>query len=113
MDLNVKEAEKICKENLSKIKDGNLHVIHSKLVGDTALILSKGKQLNENLLKIAAWVHDIGYSIDSENHAEHSVEILEKRGYEVNKILRDCVLNHGASKNPKTNEGKIDRKSVV
>jgi hypothetical protein len=33
--------------------------------------------------------------------------MLEEFWYEVNKELKDCILNHGSNKNPDTIEGKI------
>lgn len=41
-----------------------------------------------------------------EEHAQHSIEILEKE-YEMSETLKDCILNHGTNEKPKTEEGKI------
>lgn len=55
---------------------------------------------------IAAWLHDIGYIINKETHAKHSLEIAKKQ-FTLNKKIEDCILNHGTNGNPKTEEGKI------
>ena len=103
-------AEKFAKEIFSKVdnsEDREFYLIHSKAVVNTAIILARNKTVNNDLLRIAGWLHDIGYVISEENHAEHSLEILEKEGFELNLILRDCILNHGSSGKPETEEGRI------
>jgi len=108
--LTVKKAKKISREILSDIKEieeREFHKIHTEAVVKAALILSKGKKIDKKLLETAAWVHDIGYSVSDENHAEKSIEILEKKGFELSEKLKDCVLNHGGGGKPKSKEAKI------
>lgn len=63
--------------------------------------------INDDVFEIAGWVHDIGYSKNFENHADFAIPILQELGYEIDEILKDCILNHGNGKNPQTTEGKI------
>ncbi len=108
--LTIKEAEKIVKKTFSKVKnrvDREHYLIHSKHVSETALILASKKKVDKNILKIAGLVHDLGRTINSKDHAIHSVKFLEKKGYELSETLKDCILNHGSLKIPKSEEGKI------
>lgn len=102
-------AERFAKNTLSRIKikeDREFSLIHSKSVAEIVSILAEKKKVDKTVLKIAGWLHDIGYSIAKENHALHSISIIEKE-YEISDKLRDCILNHGTSGQPKTEEGKI------
>lgn len=88
------------------------HFIHTLKVVQAVKIISKGKKLDKTLLEICAWVHDIGYSVNNSpnndpHHAENSINLLIKGGYEVTDKIKDCVLNHGSKGRPKTKEGKI------
>ncbi len=49
-----------------------------------------------------------GKTIANNNHAELSLGIIEK-DFLLDDIDRDCILNHGTSGNPKTEEGKFFR----
>ena len=107
--LTLEKAEKIAKESFRKIKNKEnreYHLLHSALVKKTVSILSKYFDVDKKVLEIAALVHDIGYVIDPENHAEESLKILERK-FKVGKVLKDCILNHGFNKKPITLEGKI------
>jgi HD superfamily phosphodiesterase len=53
-------------------------------------------------------VHDIGKIENDNNHAELGVKILEKE-FKLNEVDRDCILNHGSSRKPRTDYGKIFR----
>lgn len=66
------------------------------------------KNIDKDKLSALAWVHDIGKIISEENHAYNSVEILEKT-FDLDNKEKDCILNHGSSSNPVTDEGKIFR----
>lgn len=110
--LNSKEAEELAKEIFSTEKDAEsreFHLSHSKAVVETSLILAKNTKADKELLKIAGWLHDIGQTINKDTHAEHSLKILEQKGFNLNEKLIDCILNHGTSGKPKSIEGKIIR----
>lgn len=109
--INLAEAKDIYRNYLEKMKDDKLKEfvkIHSKLVGEMAIIISNGK-FNNNFFRVAALLHDIGYSVDEANHAEHSYKILVEHGYDIPENLKDCILNHGNDSKPTTPEGKIFR----
>mgnify|MGYP001246714668 CR=1 FL=1 len=107
-------AKKLAKKYLLRSNVDTYHFIHTKKVVQAVQLISRGRKLNEEILEICAWTHDIGYYIDKNNfienchpHAENSINLLKKEGYEVNKKIEDCILNHGSKGNPKTNEGKV------
>lgn len=101
---------------ISNLDERKFILYHSEAIVETAKLLAKNTSADVELLEIAGWVHDIGKSVADESHAEESLKILEKE-FEINSILKDCILNHGASKKPITLEGKIiqaaDKISIV
>lgn len=80
---------------------------HSEGVLETSLKLAKHKEVDVEKIKIASWLHDIGRTVQIKNHAEESVKLAEGEFGSLDEIIKDCILNHGNSKNPKTEEGKI------
>lgn len=86
--------------------------VHVKYVVEYAKELAKKLNANEEIVEIAALLHDIG-RIDgtNENHHEVGAEYAEKflldKGYDKKKvdIVKNCILAHRGSV-------KIDRKSV-
>jgi putative nucleotidyltransferase with HDIG domain len=109
--LNIETAKKLSKEYIRKIQDKDQRRFikaHTKAVVKTAKLLAKGTDADFELLEIAGWLHDIGKAAADDNHAEAGVRILEEN-YEVDETLRDCILNHGVKKEPKTLEGNILR----
>ncbi len=110
--LTVAEAEKFARKVFSRYKnkeDKEFYVAHSRAVAETASILASRKKVDKDVLIMAGWLHDIGSIVDRKNHAEHSIELLEKEDYILSEKLKDCILNHGRSKHPTTVEGKIFR----
>lgn len=108
--LVVENAEEFFKKEIQNIKNNKLREflrIHTNSVKESVLILSKNKSLDIETLIVASWVHDIGYVRGEKDHAESSLNILEEANFEVDEKLRDCILNHGNDKKPKTLEGKI------
>ncbi len=108
--LNPKAAraigEKYFKKRKGKVEQDFVRA-HSESVVEIATILAKKFKANASTVATAGWVHDIGRVIESKNHALHSIELLEKEGFQIDPVIRDCVLNHGSSGTPKTKEGKI------
>ena len=107
--LTVQIAKKIFRHYTLKIKDKDQKRFifnHVEAVVETSKLLAKYTEADVKTLEIAGWVHDIGKSADREPHAEESLKILEKDFF-VSEILKDCILNHGYLKHPKTIEGKI------
>lgn len=110
MRLTPQVAEKIAREKFANVKDDEdreWHVLHSKAVGETALILAGNKNVDRETLLVAGWLHDIGRIEQDEEHGKRSVDILEREGYELSEELKDCILEHGNKGNPGTEEGKI------
>jgi len=108
--LTPKIAEDFAKKlfsQLTNIEDRAWHLLHSKSVAATALILVGNRKIDKETLEIAGWLHDIGSVISREGHAKKSIELLEKESFELSEKLRDCILEHGNGGNPKTEEGKI------
>ncbi len=80
---------------------------HSQGVFETSVKLAEGKKVDLEKLKIACWLHDIGRTIAIEDHAKLSVEVAEKEFGSLDETIKDGILNHGNSKKPQTEEGKI------
>jgi putative nucleotidyltransferase with HDIG domain len=107
--ITLEIAKELCSRFLGKIPDLEMRetkTLHSKLVGEMAVILAKNKKIDHDLLRIAGYLHDIGYSVDKENHSEHSFKLLENE-YEISPVLKDCIINHGKESSPQTAEGKL------
>lgn len=106
--LTLEKAKELAAIHLLGMKNGDFIFLHSKNVSEIAIILSEGKKVDKDILRTAGWVHDIGKSVSEENHEIYSIEILEK-DYILDDKLKDCILNHGTSGKPITEEGKIFR----
>jgi HD superfamily phosphodiesterase len=107
--LTVEKAKEFTKKLLmeSGSKDGEFWYNHMKAVSETCLVLAaREENVDLESLEIAGWVHDLGYLVSEESHAKYSLETVEKE-FEINEIIRDCIINHGNSGDPKTKEGKI------
>lgn len=79
---------------------------HIKAVADNAAMLAEYLGADKELVIIAAWLHDVASITDYNLYKEHHIhgakmakEILEKLGYDKEKIIRvqSCVLNHRGS----------------
>lgn len=108
--MNPEEARKYAERKFKELPEFlcQWNLLHVRYVIKAVKELAKGRNINLGKLEALAWVHDIGKIKSDENHAQHSVEILEK-DFELDDIDRDCILEHGSSGKPKTQEGKIFR----
>lgn len=79
---------------------------HIRAVADNAAILAKQFGADEEVVVIAAWLHDVASITDYNLYEEHHIhgakmakEILEKFDYDKEKInqVQLCVLNHRGS----------------
>lgn len=79
---------------------------HIRAVADNAAMLAKQFGADEEIVILAAWLHDVAsitdYHLYEEHHihgAEMAKEILEKFDYDKAKIaqVQSCVLNHRGS----------------
>jgi len=84
------------------------NIIHSEGMIAILKILVSNKNIDKERLFALAWIHDIGKIKSDKDHAEISLGILEKE-FKLNETDRDCILNHGSSGTPKTEEGKVFR----
>lgn len=94
-------VEKLYEQNLSeKIVFHNLD--HTKYVVDSAEYIGKNSGLmgeDLNKVKLCAWFHDIGFTINPENHEEEGANIaadfLRSKGYddETVSLLKNCLLS--------------------
>lgn len=82
---------------------------HSLFVIKAAKDLAKEKNLkiSHEFFEMAGYLHDIGYVVNEETHAQESLKLAEKEFGALDEAMKECILNHGRSKNPQTQEGKI------
>ncbi len=96
-------------KKVGKLRE-ELKILHAHYVFIAAQEIIKLKGLERQVdiedLEIAAWLHDIGYVLQKENHAKYSREMCEQH-FTLNDKIRDCILNHGRKNKPRTKEGKI------
>jgi exopolyphosphatase/pppGpp-phosphohydrolase len=88
-------------------EDREFNKIHATTMLEVVEIIADGKKFDNRLVETACWLHDIGKTIEISNHAQHSIDILEKEGFEINEKLRDCILNHGNNGKPQCLEAKL------
>ena len=99
-------AEKYFKRH--KEKEGrDFAKVHSGAVAEIAVVLAKKFKADASSVEISGWVHDIGSTVERNNHAVHSLDLLEKEGFEISALVRDCILNHRTNGQPKSQEAKI------
>ena len=79
---------------------------HTQRVVDSTKELIEGENINDNeseLLLVAAWFHDLGYTITYHNHEEHSCklakEFLTENNYPTPFIEQVCSLIMATKKN--------------
>ncbi|MBI5798126.1 HD domain-containing protein [Candidatus Woesearchaeota archaeon] len=108
--MNIKEAEEFAKEKFKILpkQDYDWNFIHSRCVLALLETLSIEENIEIGKLEPLVYIHDVGKVIHEENHAQLSLEILEKK-YKLGAIEKDCIVNHGSSGKPLTPEGKIFR----
>ena len=82
-------------------------LLHSEGVAKTALRLSEGKKVDKNALIIGSWLHDIGRTESIKGHAGISLRMAEEKFGKLPLKIKDCIINHGNSGKPLTEEGKI------
>jgi putative nucleotidyltransferase with HDIG domain len=108
--LNPQIAEEFARRTFEKLpleEDREFNKTHAKSMVETVEILANGKKVDIELIETACWLHDIGKTVEMDNHAIHSLEILEKEEFEINEKLKDCILNHGNGGNPQCLEAQL------
>jgi len=99
-------AEKYFKKH--KDKEGQEFAkVHTEAVVEIAVILAEKFKADASTVKISGWLHDIGSTVERADHAKHSLDLLEKDGFEISSLIKDCILNHGTGGKPKSKEAKI------
>jgi HD superfamily phosphodiesterase len=110
--LTIETAREFAIEKFGKFPEleKQLKIKHSEYIIKAAeeLVKEKGieNNININRIEIAAWLHDIGYIVSEEGHAEYSLRISKEK-FELDSIIEDCILNHDSKGKPVTKEGKI------
>lgn len=100
-----KEIKSRCESENNFFGEGIFY--HIKSVAENAVYLAEQYGADEEVVVIAAWLHDIAsitdYSLYEEHHvhgAEMAEEILNRFDYDKDKIqlVKKCILNHRGSK---------------
>ena len=81
--------------------------VHADAVVEIAVILAKKFKADVSAVEISGWLHDIGSTIERNDHAKLSLDLLGEEGFEISELIKDCILNHGTSGKPKSKEAKI------
>jgi len=96
--------EKIASELM---KDPTHDFEHAKRVCSIAIHLAREEKADEDIVKAAALLHDVGYSIDEKEHEKKSMEIAESLlgmtdfPKEKAKKVLECIREHRFSKSGK------------
>ncbi|MBI2629958.1 HD domain-containing protein [Candidatus Pacearchaeota archaeon] len=97
-------VEKECKNPKSKYGYEPFENHFIPVVEYSKTLLKKEKNADEEIVEIAAWLHDIGSIIyGRENHHLTGAEIAERKLRELNypeekiEIIKKCILNHRGS----------------
>lgn len=132
MNSLIQETEQFVIDLLSEKLDKNFvyhNIAHTQRVVEKSLELIEGEGFSEEqqqILTLAAWFHDVGYTVNPENHEEESIKIATdflktkeveegiidevskliastqmgaKPQTELEKVLRDADCSHVGSKN--------------
>lgn len=88
-------TEKLAKEYVYHSLEHTLGVVHAvREIGENSGI----SEVDIETLEMAAWFHDLGYTVSKEDHEEHSVriasEFLSERGVAAERIeqIKGCIL---------------------
>ena len=106
MKLTLKNAETFAKDKFQNMPetDYKWNLLHSRYIIRAIKDLTQDKNII-NKLKPLAFVHDVGKIKSEENHAQLSLDVL--KDFNLDEVDKDCILNHGSSSKPITEEGKI------
>ena len=85
----------------------NFARVHSTAVTEISMILASKYNASVSTVEISGWLHDIGSTVERFDHAKHSLALLEKDGFEISPLIKDCILNHGTVGKPESKEAKI------
>jgi len=116
--MKEKEIKKIVKDKLSCAAH---QIDHVERVYNNCLKLAKGENIDLEVLKLAALLHDIARVEEDKDHsgktdhallgAKQAEAILKDFGFPENKIekIKECIISHRSKSgnHPKTKEAKI------
>lgn len=119
MDIKIDQIREIVKKELAFCAAHNFD--HVMRVYDLALRLAEGENVDLDVIKAAALLHDVGGKKEVDDPAgktDHAIEgakmaetILNELGYSEDKIrhIQDCIVTHRyrTENKPKTLEAKI------
>ena len=111
-EKSIKEAKK----NIFEIKDTAHNLIHIKSVVDFAIkIAKKYDEVDNDLIELATWWHDVGRRYGDEGHEKRSAEMAFKSLNDLKVYIKICqkvyeaIVFHKWSMQPQTIEGEIIR----
>lgn len=119
MDSILQEAEQYVIDLLNDKLDENFvyhNIAHTQRVVEKVLELIEGEELTENekqVLVLAAWFHDVGYTINPENHEDESIKISgdflrdKKVSEDIIDEVASLITSTKMGMQPKTNLEKI------
>jgi HD superfamily phosphodiesterase len=99
-------AEKYFRKHKDK-EERDFARVHTAAVVEIAVILAKKFKTDVSTVEISGWLHDIGSIVERSDHAKYSLDLLNKEGFEVSPLIKDCILNHGTDGKPESKEAKI------
>lgn len=97
MNSLIQETEQFVIDLLSEKLDKNFvyhNIAHTQRVVEKSLELIEGESFSEEqqqILTLAAWFHDVGYTVNPENHEEESVKIAAD--FLKNKEVKESVID--------------------
>lgn len=109
---SIKTAQEYIKQ-IEDLSHGMDHI--AKVVELSAIIAKNFPQVDQELIEVAAWWHDVGRLQCDEGHEKVSAQMadenLKKLGLKEDKcqIVFNAIINHRWMMTPKTLEGKIIR----
>lgn len=117
MDDNIKKIKQFAKKCLINYTCAAHSIEHVMRVYNMAIKLAKDEDVDLEVVKISALLHDIGYynKLTNEDHAIKSAQLaelfLKKLGYKKDKIehIKECIIAHRyrTKIKPKSLEAKI------
>jgi len=118
----IEEARKFAEEECKKPSANypTAYGLHFISMHKSAKELAKKLKADEEIVEVAAWLHDIGSIIcGRENHHITGAEIAEKKlkelGYPEDRIekVKLCILNHRGSKEKENTRDSIEARVIA
>jgi len=116
--LRSREIEKLSKEAASvayALLYPEFVYYHSERVLFWAVKIADDWKLEKSVVEVAAWLHDVGYAIDPDDHRRAGAEAVKRRLEEIGadedvvSHVYDAIRNHGSKDAPRTPYGELMR----